>query len=257
MSRNIKVSLVQYNQVWEDKATNLLCIEEMLEQIQAPTDLIIFPEMFQTGFSMNPEKLAENMDGKSICWLQNQSKKHNASIIASLIIQENGSFFNRMVFISPNEPIQYYDKRKLFTFSGEEKHFVAGQKNTIVQLKDWKILLQVCYDLRFPEIARNKVINNNFNYDLLINVANWPEKRSLHWKILLQARAIENQSFVIGVNRVGIGGRNLRYSGDSSIISPTGEILEQVTNQECVINYELKHEILTETRRKLPFLKDQ
>lgn len=255
--QNLKLSLIQCNQVWEDKKTNLAHYEKLLEGVQTPVDIIVFPEMFQTAFSMNAVKLAETMDGESMRWLKKMAKKYDCAITASLIIQENDQFYNRMVFIQAEGLVQYYDKRKLFSLAKEEQTFTPGTSNSIFEYKGWKILLQVCYDLRFPEIMRNKVENNVFAYDLMINVANWPEKRSLHWRTLLQARAIENQAYVIGVNRVGEGGNGLMYSGDSSIIDPVGKILSHVSHDEKVINEEIDFETLEIVRKTMPFLKDR
>lgn len=257
MKEFLKVSLIQCGQLWEDKVANLTHYDKLLEEVQQTTDLIIFPEMFQTGFTMNAEILAETMDGKSMQWLQSKAKKHNAAIVASLIIKENQKFVNRMVFVQEDGTIQHYDKRKLFTFSKEEQYYQAGNKKVIIEYKGWNILLQICYDLRFPELQRNKVENGHYDYDVMINVANWPQKRSLHWRTLLQARAIENQAYVIGVNRVGEGFKGLAYAGESSIITPLGIIEKCVALKECVINDEVEAKALQEARRMIPFLKDQ
>jgi predicted amidohydrolase len=255
--QDLKVTLIQANQEWEDKDANLTHFNKMLSEIDSPTDLIVFPEMFQTAFTMNAEEMAEPMDGSSLTWLKQKSREKEAAIVASLIIEEEGNYYNRMVFVTPDLNVQHYDKRRLFTLAKEEEHFTAGEKNEIVEYKDWKILLQVCYDLRFPEVARNKVLHGQFDYDAIIYVANWPEKRSLHWKVLLQARAIENQCYVLGVNRVGEDANGLIYSGDSCLISPIG-ILEQFhAYDEIIMSDVLEAEALEETRSKLPFLQDQ
>ena len=255
--KGLKISLVQCNQIWEDKEANLAHFDELLKAVQLPTDIIIFPEMFQTGFSMNPASMAESMDGESINWLKEKAKKYDSAIAASLIIKEGDYYQNRFVFVLPNGEVKTYNKRKLFTFSKEEQHYHAGNEQVIVEYKGWNILLQVCYDLRFPEIQRNNVKNGQYAYDLMINVANWPEKRSLHWRTLLQARAIENQCYVIGVNRVGEGAKGLLYSGDSMIVSPAGLIENHVSYDEMIINDEIEVETLKEVRKLLPFLKDQ
>lgn len=257
MKDGLKVSLIQCRQVEEDKAFNLAHFDDLLEKVQTPTDLIVFPEMFQTGFGMNTEKLAETMKGKSVQWLCEKARKYNAAVVASLMIVEEGKCFNRMVFVFPDGTVSHYDKRKLFTFSREELYFHPGNEKVIVEYKGWKILLQVCYDLRFPEIQRNKVDKGNYDYDLMINVANWPEQRITHWKTLLQARAIENQAYVIGVNRVGKAVNKLNYTGDSMVVSPLGNVQKTKAFEEGVINDEIEAKILKETREKLPFLKDQ
>lgn len=257
MKERLKVSLVQCSQREENKTFNLAHFDDLLEKVQTPTDLIVFPEMFQTGFGMNTEKLAETMKGKSVQWLCEKARKYNAAVVASLMIVEEGKCFNRMVFVFPDGMVSHYDKRKLFTFSREEHYFHPGNEKVIVEYKGWKILLQVCYDLRFPEIQRNKVDKGNYDYDLMINVANWPEQRITHWKTLLQARAIENQAYVIGVNRVGKAVNKLNYTGDSMVVSPLGNVQKTKAFEEGVINDEIEAKILKETREKLPFLKDQ
>lgn len=255
--QDLKVTLIQANQEWEDKDLNLTHFNKMLSEINNPTDLIVLPEMFQTSFTMNAESMAESMDGASLTWLKQKSREKEAAITASLIIEESGNYYNRMVFVTPDLQVQYYDKRKLFTLAKEEEHYSPGKENTIVEYKGWKILLQVCYDLRFPELARNKVVDGVFDYDAIVYVANWPEKRSLHWKVLLQARAVENQCFVIGLNRVGEDANNLTYSGDSCLISPIGEIEQYHAYDEIIMSDMLEVESLKETRSKLPFLQDR
>ena len=255
--QDLKVSLIQCEQVWEDKKANFEHFEKMLEEVQLPTDIVVFPEMFQTAFTMHAAALAESMDGESITWLKKMAEKYECAMVASLIIKEEENFYNRMVFIQSDGSLQQYNKRKLFGLAKEEQTFTPGKENTIFEYKGWKVFLQVCYDLRFPEIARNSVENDIYEYDLLINVANWPEKRSLHWRTLLQARAIENQCYVIGVNRVGESGNGLNYSGDSCIIAPSGMIVSLVSHDEHVVNEELESETLEEVRRVMPFLKDR
>lgn len=255
--QDLRVSLVQTHQFWEDKQRNFEHFENMLSALE-PTDILIFPEMFHTGFTMNAVEMAEPMDGQGIQWLTVQAKKWNAAVVASLIIEEDDHYFNRMVFIEPTGQIHTYDKRKLFTLAKEDEHYTKGSENTIVRYKGWNILLQVCYDLRFPEQCRNKLSSfGEPTYDLLIYVANWPNRRSLHWKTLLQARAIENQCYVIGVNRVGSDASELTYSGDSSVIDALGIIKNQVAEREDVIVTSLDKFELEEIRKKLAFLKDQ
>lgn len=255
--QDLKVSLIQCDQVWEDKKANLEHYETMLKEVQLPADIVVFPEMFQTAFTMNAAEMAESMDGESIQWLTRMAQKYDCALVASLIIQEEDKFYNKMVFIQADGSLQQYNKRKLFGLAKEEQTFTPGTENTIFEYKGWKVFLQVCYDLRFPEIARNSVKNNEYEYDLLINVANWPEKRSLHWRTLLQARAIENQCYVIGVNRVGESGNGLYYSGDSCIVAPSGMVVSLVSHEEYVINEELEVETLEEVREVMPFLKDR
>ncbi len=255
--QDLKVTLIQAKQEWEDKELNLMHFTKMLNEIEHPTDLIILPEMFQTAFTMNAKEMAETMDGSSLNWLKQKSREKEAAIMASLIIEEEGNYYNRMVFVTPDLRVQHYDKRKLFTLAKEDEHYSSGEENTIVDYKGWKLLLQVCYDLRFPEVARNRVVDTRFDYDAIVYVANWPEKRSLHWKVLLQARAVENQCYVIGVNRVGEDANQLNYSGDSCIISPLGEIEQYHAHEEIIMSDMLEVDILQETRSKLPFLRDR
>lgn len=255
--QDLEVSLIQCRQSWEDKQANLEHFENLLKEVPSTVDIIVFPEMFQTSYTMNVKEMAETMDGESLQWLKSKAKTHNSAITASLIIKEDGKYYNRMVFVQEDGSVDKYDKRKLFTFSDEEKYFAPGNKQNIIEYKGWKIFLQVCYDLRFPLMSKNKTEKGIYDYDLLINVANWPAKRSLHWKSLLQARAIENQAYYIGVNRVGQNLKGLQYSGDSSIIAADGTIMNQISEEEEVINNTLSYETLKETRKNLPFLKDR
>lgn len=255
--QNLRVTLVQANQVWEDKQANFENYERLLSGT-SQTDLIVLPEMFQTGFSMNSEALAEEMaNSESIQWLQFQAGKHQAAFYTSLIISENGKYFNRGVFVFPTGEIQHYDKRHRFAMAGEDQFFSAGDKEKIVDYKGWKINLQICYDLRFPENVRNREINGAGKYDLILYVANWPERRIAHWSALLPARAIENQSYVIGVNRVGTDATGLNYDGESAVFDPMGEKNSNLSkNQESIQQNELSSQKLEEIRLKLPFLKD-
>lgn len=255
--RNLKVALVQANQAWEDKAKNLAHFEDLITSIEA-VDLILLPEMFQTAFSMNVETLAENEnDSNSLKWLKLMSQKKSAAIYTSMIMEENDSFYNRGLFVKPNGEVTAYDKRKLFGLAGEDNFFTPGDKTVIVDFEGWKFNLQICYDLRFPEMARNRIAPNGSPiYDVLLYVANWPEKRAAHWKALLTARAIENQCYTIGLNRVGQDGKGLTYSGDSMLVDALGEKTEGNPSQEVVFVVELKHDKLIEVRQLLPFLKD-
>lgn len=256
--RNIKVALVQANQTWEDKAKNLAHFEDLITSIE-DVDLILLPEMFQTAFSMNVEALAETEnESASLEWLKMISLNKSAAIYTSMIMEENGSFYNRGVFVKPTGEVSIYNKRKLFGLAGEDNFFTPGDKEVIVDFDGWKFNLQICYDLRFPEMARNRIASNGLPiYDVLVYVANWPEKRSAHWKALLTARAIENQCYTIGLNRVGVDGKGLNYSGDSMLVDPLGEKTESNPNEEEVLVVELNHDKLTEVRQLLPFLKDQ
>lgn len=254
--QDLRITLVQANQIWEDKEANLKHYETLLSSV-TETDLILLPEMFQTGFSMNAEQLAEKMeDSSSISWLKQQAKEKKAAFYTSLIIEEQGKYYNRGVFIDPTGTITCYDKRKLFGMAEESIHFTAGSKEVIVEYLGWKINLQICYDLRFPENIRNGELEGKPLYDLLLYVANWPERRIHHWSTLLPARAIENQCYVAGVNRVGTDDTGLSYSGQSKLINLLGEELSNLSDYESVITYSINYVNQQLLREKLPFLKD-
>ena len=246
--RDLKITLIQTEPVWEDINGNLTLFDEKIHDISEKTDLIILPEMFTTGFSMNASKLAQNINGSSIKWLKKNSKQINADIVGSIIFKSNDLFFNRLLWAKPDGRLFTYDKKHLFRFAGEEKVYSAGVGNITVELNGWKIRPFICYDLRFPAWTRN--INNQ--YDIAVFIANWPEKRSMHWKSLLQARAIENQCYVLGVNRVGVDGNGLFYSGDSSVIDPLGNIIFQKHKEECSYTTVLSFNILEDYRKTFP-----
>ncbi|HIP31203.1 MAG TPA: nitrilase family protein [Crocinitomicaceae bacterium] len=250
---NLTVTLVEIDQVWENKQANFDLYIDYLKGVE--TDLILLPEMFNTAFSMNAEELAEPW-GKSVSiqWLQKLSKEKSAAIYTSLIIKENENYYNRGVFVCPNGRVKYYDKRKSFSLAGEDKTFTKGEKEVIVDYKGWKFQLQICYDLRFPEIVRNRIKKDGTPaYDAILYVANWPEKRIEHWSILLKARAIENQCYVLSVNRLGVDCQGLNYNGCSSVVSANGIFLSPRTPSQ---HYNILKEDLHQTRTKLPFLID-
>ena len=270
----LSISLIQSSLVWEDKKSNLQRLEEKIMSLPK-TELVILPEMFSTGFSMQPEKLAEIMEGESVAWMKRVSAQKRVILTGSLIIEEKGEYYNRLIWMLPNGEYGTYDKRHLFAFAGEDQHYAAGGKRLIASVKGWKINLQICYDLRFPVWARQKnepeltEDDQDFGgpsyqpseplapeYDILIYVANWPERRAHAWKTLLQARAIENQSYVIGVNRVGEDGNGIYHSGDSMIVDALGEVLFTQAHEECVHTITLEREQLDGVRQKLPFLRD-
>jgi len=250
--QDLKIALVQSQLHWEDVDANLKTFEGRIKAIPEPVDIIVLPEMFSTGFSMNPSKLFETMNGKAVNWMKTTAKKANAVITGSLIIEENGHYYNRLIWMQPNGSFEYYDKRHLFSMAGEEKVFTPGDKKLIVTVKGWKICPMVCYDLRFPVWVRNVE-----NYDLLIFAANWPDKRIEHWRKLLQARAIENQCFVAGVNCVGKDGNGIEYSGHSLWVNSQGEIQEEAISEEKTMIATLNEESLIFTRRYMPFLNDR
>jgi len=257
---NLTVSLIQSNLHWEDKSANLQMFEEKILSLKEKTELVILPEMFNTGFSMNPVQLAEQMEGKTVQWMKRIAKQKNIILTGSLIIEENGNYFNRLVWMLPNGQYGIYDKRHRFAFAGEDQQFAAGEKRLIASVKGWRINLMVCYDLRFPVWARQQpdvsANESSLEYDLLIYVANWPERRIHAWNTLLQARAIENQCYAIGVNRVGNDGHNIYYNGNSMIIDPLGQIIYQKSEDEDVYTYTFEKQKLEEVRAKFPFWKD-
>lgn len=255
--QDLRITLVQAVQAWEDKSANLSHFENLLQGMEE-TDLILLPEMFQTAFTMNAEGLAEDMNGESVEWLRKMSETKNAAIYTSLIIREDGKFYNRGLFVRPNGELSVYDKRQRFAMAGEDKVFAAGTKETIVEWKGWKINLQICYDLRFPEICRNEQTKDGVKYDTLLYVANWPERRVTHWSALLCARAIENQCYVAGLNRVGDDATGLHYNGASAIFNALGEEISNLPeNVESVQQIVLSRSALNEVRERLPFLKDR
>ncbi len=248
----LSFSLIQTSLFWEDKGANLDMLAKKILSIEEYTEVIVLPEMFNTGFSMQPKKFAETMDGPTVEWMRRLSAEKKAIITGSLMIQEGEQFFNRLIWMLPNGELGYYDKRHLFAFAGEDQHYTAGNKRLIASVKGWKINLQVCYDLRFPVWARQQ----GEEYDVLLYVANWPEKRNHAWKTLLTARAIENQCYTIGVNRVGMDGNNIAHSGDSLIVGPLGEVLYHCAFNEDVFTITLQKDELTNTRAQFPFWKD-
>ncbi len=251
----LTVSLIQSKLFWEDKNANLKMFEQKIESIAEKTEVIILPEMFSTGFTMKPEDLAETMDGTTLQWMQELAMKKKIVLTGSLIIREEEQYFNRLIWMLPNGNYATYDKRHLFSYAGEHDHYTSGNKKLIASVNGWKINLQICYDLRFPVWARQSK-DSTTQYDLLINVANWPAKRSTAWKTLLQARAIENQAFVIGVNRVGEDGNQHLYEGDSMIVDPLGEIIYQKNKEEDIFTCTLHKKTIQEIRNHFPFLND-
>jgi len=264
---SLTITLIQPNLFWEDKKANLEMLQQKIESIKEKTEVIILPEMFSTGFSMKPELFAENMDGETMQWMKKIAAENKIILTGSIIIEDPSintqgekKYFNRLIWMLPNEAYGIYDKRHLFAYGNEHTHYNAGNKRMIASVKGWKINLQICYDLRFPVWARQSSSSHSEEqkqeYDVLIYIANWPERRINAWKILLQARAIENQCYVVGVNRVGDDGNGIYHSGDSMIIDPLGEILYHKTNEEDIFTYTLQKEKLTEVRNKFPFWKD-
>lgn len=253
----LTLTTIQTTLAWEDKAANLQLLEDKIRGIEGYTELVILPEMFSTGFSMQPQLFAEKMEGETVDWMRRMSAERKVILTGSLIIEEDGRYYNRLIWMLPNGHCGYYDKRHLFAYAGEDQHYAPGNKRLIASVKGWKINLQVCYDLRFPVWSRQSPSEKTTpEYDLLIYVANWPERRSHAWKTLLCARAIENQCFVAGVNRVGRDGHNIHHSGNSLVIDPAGEVLYHKAEEEDIFTITLEKERLEEVRSKFPFWKD-
>jgi predicted amidohydrolase len=247
------ISLVQPDMIWENKIENLNRYGQLLTTMKGKSDLIILPEMFSTGFTMNPASLAEKMDGSTVDWMKNVSKKMKASIAGSVIIEEDDRYYNRLIICDPSGNLNWYDKRHLFRMAGEEEIYSSGKDRLVIQLQKWRICFQICYDLRFPVWSRNRN-----DYDILVYVSNWPEARKDIWDILLKARAIENQCYAVGVNRVGTDGNGISYSGGSMIVNPKGVpacILEE--NKETVVTCSVSLPELQAFRDKFPAWKDR
>lgn len=248
----LKITTFQAYLFWENIEKNLQNLGLRLSSIREKTDLIVLPEMFNTGFTMNAEKFAEEMDGMTMKWMLEQAKKFDSVVTGSIIIKEGKKYYNRLVWMRPDGSYEFYDKRHLFGLGEEDQHYSAGSKKLFVELHGWKICPVICYDLRFPVWLRNK----EEDYDILLIVANWPERRSLHWRSLIPARAIENQAFVIAVNRVGHDGNEVYHSGDSMCIDPNGKVVYYKPNDEDLYTFSINKEDIISARASFPFLKD-
>jgi predicted amidohydrolase len=246
--QDLTIALIQADLEWENADANLKRFDQRVDQVPEGTHLVVLPEMFATGFSMDPSPLAQSMDGSAVTWLKSTSQNKRFDITGSLIIRENDRFFNRLVWAKPDGSIYGYDKKHLFRYVGEDKHYTPGDSKLTVDCQGWKIRPFICYDLRFPIWTRN--LNNA--YDMAIFVANWPIQRSMPWKALLTARAIENMSYVAAVNRVGVDGDGNRYSGDSCIVTPVGQRLVEVSHDEAVIVETLSYKSLVSHRKNFP-----
>lgn len=250
---NLKVTIFQAYLFWENIDKNLQNISLRLSMgVKEKTDLIVLPEMFNTGFSMNASGLAEEMDGKTMTWMAQAAARYECVVTGSLIIKENNNYYNRMIWMLPSGEYQYYDKRHLFGMGEEDKTYTAGKEEVIVELKGWKIRLAICYDLRFPVYLRN----HDTAYDILLVIASWPDKRISHWKALIPARAIENQSYVIAVNRVGHDGNEVYHSGHSMCIDAYGNTVYYKPEDEDLYTFSINYEEMVKIRRGFPFLKD-
>jgi omega-amidase len=251
---DLRITTIQTHLYWEDIDQNLVHFEEKLNALTEQTDIIVLPEMFTTGFTMNPKVLAESHGDKGLQWMQRKSKEKNCVLVGSISVKDGEKFYNRLYWVMPDESYQSYDKRHLFQMGKEDVHYTAGSKKFVVEYKGWKICPLICYDLRFPVWSRNTKENT---YDVLVYVANWPEVRSYPWKQLLIARAIENQAYVVGVNRIGQDGNAITHSGDSCILNPRGEIISKTKAHEDVSEtLNLSFSYLEEFRKVFPVMLD-
>lgn len=248
----MKTAIIQSSLFWENPKANRNHFEEKINALVEKVDLIVLPEMFSTGFTMNLEAVFETMEGETVLWLQSLAKAKKVAITGSLVVKENDNFYNRLVFVFPSGEMQIYDKRHLFTLAGEDKVYTAGNPKLIVDYLGWKICPLICYDLRFPVFARNTE-----DYDLLLHVANWPKSRIQAWDILLKARSVENMCYAVGVNRVGSDNNNLEYDGHSQTVDFLGNYILEPQETEGVFIVELDKEKLLEARKKFGFLNDR
>ena len=253
---SLTLTIIQTDIIWQNKAANLASLANKIDAIEERTEIVILPEMFSTGFTMEAALYAETMEGETMQWMKDISARNKIIVTGSIIIKENDLFYNRLIWMLPNGQFGYYNKRHLFAYAEEDKHYAAGNKRLIASVKGWKINLQICYDLRFPIWSRQQPDETDQEYDLLINVANWPERRSHAWKTLLCARAIENQCYVAGVNRVGKDGKNINHSGNSILIDPLGQVLYHKNEEEDVCTITLQKADLDKVRAQFPFWKD-
>lgn len=248
---SLRLTILQTNLIWQNSGLNLQQFAAKLANLKGGTDLVILPEMFTTGFSMDTS-LAEEPGGETEIWMKEQSRNLNAAIIGSIIVRVGDKYYNRLLFVAPDGSVQHYDKRHLFTYGHEDKHYSAGRKRLVVEYKGWKICPLICYDLRFPVWSRN-----NEDYDLLVYVANWPSVRTFAWSSLLIARAIENQCYVAGVNRTGIDGNGLEYCGASVCLDYLGNEIISCADHVGTFTTELSKQDLQKYRHDFPALADQ
>lgn len=249
----MNVTFIQTHLHWEDVEMNIQHFEKLISSIPTKTDLIILPEMFTTGFTMKPEKNAEDHLGMGFEFMKKMAHEKNAVITGSISTKENSNYYNRLYWVERDGKFDSYDKRHLFRMAKEDENYTAGTKKIIKKINDWKICPLICYDLRFPVWSRNKFTNGQWDYDVLIYVANWPEVRNYPWKQLLIARAIENQCYVIGVNRIGKDGNDFAHSGDSMVINPRGEIVSHTkANEESIETIKLDMDYLEDFRKVFP-----
>lgn len=248
INKELKISLIQTDIIWENPPANRDKFTNMLDLLKGKTDIAILPEMFTTGFSMYPERLAEPANGDTLLWMQKYANKLGFAICGSVMVKENDLYFNRFYFVEPNGKFYTYNKRHLFRMMDEHNHYEAGNERIIVNYKNWRIMPQICYDLRFPVWSRNQN-----DYDLIIYVANFPTARQMAWNKLLPARAIENLCYVAAVNRIGADGNGIPFSGDSQVIDPKGHLIfEAESNKQAIETVCLSHSELYDYRTKFP-----
>jgi predicted amidohydrolase len=252
--QDLTVSIIQTNLVWKDKMVNLASLKNKIGGLSQETDLIVLPEMFNTGFVTEPEDVAETMNASTIDWMREMAGQKECVVTGSLIIREEDGYFNRLIWMQQDGSLQYYNKRHLFSLAGENEKFSQGKEHLVVEIKGWKVMPMICYDLRFPVWSKNRMDGDEYLYDCLIYIANWPSARNHAWKSLLIARAIENLSFAIGVNRTGIDGTGKAYTGDSAVIDPLGhKVAVTEPSEETIITTTLSGSALIEVRKKIPF----
>jgi predicted amidohydrolase len=248
----MKIAIIQSNLLWEAPEDNRFLLYKKITEVKEDVDLIVLPEMFTSGFTMNPDQIAEQMNGETVIWMKDIAKQRNCAIMGSVVIEGNGDYYNRLLFIFPSGEIEAYDKKHLFSVAGEDIKYKAGKSKIIVEYLGFKICPLICYDLRFPVFSRNVE-----KYDILIYVANWPNTRISAWDILLRARAVENQCFTIGVNRVGEDNNQLLYNGHSQAIDFSGNYLLEPQEKEGVFIVELDKNRMLSSRKSLNFLNDR
>jgi omega-amidase len=249
--QDLKVTLVQTDIHWEQINANLAMLEEKIWKDNPDTDLIVLPEMFNTGFTMNGQAVAEPMNGNTCKWMKQVASQTGAYICGSIVIKEEGRFYNRFIFVSPEGKYQWYDKRHLYRMAGEDTVYTAGKEKIIVKIKGYRISPLVCYDLRFPVWSR-RTVEESGDYDVLIYVASWPAPRISSWTILLKARAVENLCYTVGVNRIGTDGSNLEYTGESIVCGPKGEVLASMENFNAIQTVSIPGSQIREFREKFP-----
>jgi omega-amidase len=249
----MNITLIQTELAWEDRKKNIEHFRKLFNSVPAESQLVVLPEMFTTGFTMNPEKNAEPWDGAALSFMREMAAFKKTTVTGSVSVSDNGKYYNRLFWVSPDGTTSWYDKRHLFRMAREEQHYTAGNKKIITEIEGWKFSPLVCYDLRFPVWSRNRFINGVWEYDALIYVANWPEARIYHWKQLLIARAIEHQCYVVAVNRVGHDGNNYPHSGASMVINPRGEVVSNIPDhQEMITMHSLDKKYLDDYRKIFP-----